>query len=172
MASPVPVFWQWLPPSPLAVLAAVLDAHWGPVHRLEFNFIALSLWLWSGILYIWIVVLIFYRYMFFRFSAEDLVPPYWINMGAMTISTLAGSLLIVNAAKAPYLHSLLPFLVLWVRTHKESKGKIERWHRTFRDQFLTELDTRRIRDLDDLNARLWPGWSRSTTSGPMGAWRG
>ncbi|MBN6743254.1 transposase family protein, partial [Acidithiobacillus sp. MC6.1] len=36
-----------------------------------------------------------------------------------------------------------------------SKGKIERWHRTFRDQFLTELDTRRIRDLDDLNARLW-----------------
>ncbi|BBF66514.1 DDE-type integrase/transposase/recombinase [Acidithiobacillus ferridurans] len=37
----------------------------------------------------------------------------------------------------------------------ESKGKIERWHRTFRDQFLTELDTRRIRDLDDLNARLW-----------------
>ncbi|MBN6743069.1 Mu transposase C-terminal domain-containing protein, partial [Acidithiobacillus sp. MC6.1] len=25
----------------------------------------------------------------------------------------------------------------------------------FRDQFLAELDTRRIRDLDDLNARLW-----------------
>jgi|UniRef100_E6QH96 tellurite resistance protein TehA-like permease len=94
----------------LAVLAAVLDAHWGPVHRLEFNFIALSLWLWGGMLYIWIVVLVFYRYTFFRFSAEDLVPPYWINMGAMAISTLAGSLLIVNAAKAPYLHSLLPFL--------------------------------------------------------------
>ena len=37
----------------------------------------------------------------------------------------------------------------------EGKGKLERWHRTCRDQFLTELDERRITDLDDLNARLW-----------------
>ena len=37
----------------------------------------------------------------------------------------------------------------------EGKGKLERWHRTFRDQFLSELDLTRIRDLDDLNARLW-----------------
>ncbi len=32
---------------------------------------------------------------------------------------------------------------------------MERWHRTFRDQFLSELDTSRLRDLSDLNARLW-----------------
>ena len=31
-------------------------------------------------------------------------------MGAMAISTLAGSLLILNAPDAPFLHSLLPFL--------------------------------------------------------------
>lgn len=37
----------------------------------------------------------------------------------------------------------------------EGKGKLERWHRTFRDQFLSELDGRRINDLTDLNARLW-----------------
>lgn len=37
----------------------------------------------------------------------------------------------------------------------EGKGKLERWHRTFRDQFLSELDTTRIKDLADLNARLW-----------------
>lgn len=37
----------------------------------------------------------------------------------------------------------------------EGKGKLERWHRTFRDQFLSELDVARITDLDDLNARLW-----------------
>jgi putative transposase len=37
----------------------------------------------------------------------------------------------------------------------EGKGKLERWHRTLRDQFLSELDERRIKDLDDLNARLW-----------------
>lgn len=37
----------------------------------------------------------------------------------------------------------------------EGKGKLERWHRTCRDQFLSELDERRITDLGDLNARLW-----------------
>jgi len=37
----------------------------------------------------------------------------------------------------------------------EGKGKLERWHRTFRNQFLSELDTSRIHDLSDLNARLW-----------------
>ncbi|CAJ3054760.1 integrase catalytic subunit [Burkholderia pseudomallei] len=36
-----------------------------------------------------------------------------------------------------------------------SKGKLERWHRTVREQFLAELDTTHIRDLADLNARLW-----------------
>lgn len=37
----------------------------------------------------------------------------------------------------------------------EGKGKLERWHRTFRAQFLSELDVSRLNDLDDLNARLW-----------------
>ena len=36
-----------------------------------------------------------------------------------------------------------------------AKGKLERWHKTLRDQFLSELDERRITDLDELNARLW-----------------
>jgi hypothetical protein len=36
-----------------------------------------------------------------------------------------------------------------------AKGKLERWHRTVRNQFLGELDERRITDLDELNARLW-----------------
>ena len=37
----------------------------------------------------------------------------------------------------------------------EGKGKLERWHRTVREQFLAELDERRLADLADLNARLW-----------------
>jgi len=37
----------------------------------------------------------------------------------------------------------------------EGKGKLERWHRTCRDQFLSEIDERRITDLAELNARLW-----------------
>jgi tellurite resistance protein TehA-like permease len=94
----------------VAVLSALLAAHARQPIRLEMNFLALSMWLWGGMLYIWMISLIFYRYTFFRFSPADLAPPYWINMGAMAISTLAGSLLIINAPDAPYLRSLLPFL--------------------------------------------------------------
>jgi tellurite resistance protein TehA-like permease len=94
----------------IAVLTALLAAHWGQPLRLHANFVALSMWLWGGMLYIWIISLIFYRYTFFRFSPADLAPPYWINMGAMAISVLAGSLLISNSADAPFLHSLRPFL--------------------------------------------------------------
>ena len=44
-------------------------------------------------LYLWIIGLISIGYMFFRFSPEDLMPPYSIDMGAVAISTLAGALL-------------------------------------------------------------------------------
>lgn len=94
----------------LSVTSALLAARIGQPYRLELNLMALSMWLWGGMLYIWMISLIFYRYAFFRFSPADLAPPYWINMGAMAISTLAGSLLILNAPHAPYLTSLLPFL--------------------------------------------------------------
>ncbi|MDM8347367.1 tellurite resistance/C4-dicarboxylate transporter family protein [Pseudomonas sp. sp1636] len=94
----------------IAVLSALLAAHIGQPGKLEMNFLALSMWLWGGMLYIWMMSLIFYRYTFFPFSPGDLSPPYWINMGAMAISTLAGSLLIINASDAPFLLSLLPFI--------------------------------------------------------------
>jgi tellurite resistance protein TehA-like permease len=94
----------------IAVLSALLAAHIDQPNKLEMNFLALSMWLWGGMLYIWMMSLIFYRYTFFPFSPSDLSPPYWINMGAMAISTLAGSLLIINAPDAPFLLSLLPFI--------------------------------------------------------------
>lgn len=37
----------------------------------------------------------------------------------------------------------------------EGKGKLERFHRTFREQFLNEINAEKITGLDDLNARLW-----------------
>ncbi|WP_296445204.1 tellurite resistance/C4-dicarboxylate transporter family protein [Rhodoferax sp. UBA5149] len=94
----------------IAVLSALLAAHIDQPGKLEMNFLALSMWLWGGMLYIWMMSLIFYRYTFFPLSPGDLTPPYWINMGAMAISTLAGSLLIINAPDAPFLLSLLPFI--------------------------------------------------------------
>ncbi|HEY9459394.1 MAG TPA: tellurite resistance/C4-dicarboxylate transporter family protein [Paralcaligenes sp.] len=94
----------------IAVLSSLLAAKSGMPYKLEMNFFALSMWLWGGMLYIWTMSLIFYRYTFFRLSPGDLAPPYWINMGAMAISTLAGCLLINDAPGAPYLMSLVPFL--------------------------------------------------------------
>lgn len=37
----------------------------------------------------------------------------------------------------------------------EAKGKLERFHRTFRDQFMTEIFPEKINGIDDLNVRLW-----------------
>jgi len=55
----------------------------------------------------------------------------------------------------------------------EGKGKLERWHLTFRNQFLSELDTSRLRDPGDLNARLWAWieqvYHRTAHSGLEGA---
>ena len=94
----------------VAVVAALLAAEPGQGWRIELNFVALATWLCGGMLYIWLMALIFFRYAFFRLSPSDLTPPYWINMGAMAISTLAGALLVRNAAQAPLLAELLPFL--------------------------------------------------------------
>lgn len=74
-------------------------------------FISLAFWLAGGMLYIWLISLIFYRYTFFKFSPGDLMPPYWINMGAMAISTLAGTLLLARAEASPLLISMRPFIL-------------------------------------------------------------
>jgi tellurite resistance protein TehA-like permease len=80
-------------------------------HREELLFFSLVFWLCGGMLYIWMISLIFYRYTFFKFSPSDLMPPYWINMGAMAISTLAGTTLVANAAHSPLLQRMVPFLL-------------------------------------------------------------
>jgi tellurite resistance protein TehA-like permease len=70
----------------------------------------LVLWLGGGMLYIWIISLIFYRYTFFTMSPSDLAPPYWINMGAVAISTLAGTVLVAGASHSPVVRELMPFI--------------------------------------------------------------
>ncbi len=93
----------------VSALATLLLPAFG-AHHDSILFLALAFWLFGGMLYIWLISLIFYRYTFFKFSPSDLMPPYWINMGAMAISTLAGALLILNANQAPFLESFLPFI--------------------------------------------------------------
>jgi tellurite resistance protein TehA-like permease len=68
------------------------------------------MWLGGGMLYVWIIGLIFYRYTFFEMQPSDMSPPYWINMGAVAISTLAGTMLVAGAPPAGLLTDLLPFI--------------------------------------------------------------
>lgn len=91
--------------STLSTLVAPLFPH----HVQELIFFALITWLFGGMLYVWIISLIFYRYTFLRFTPPDLTPPYWINMGAMAISTLAGALLMLNA-EGSLVRELHPFI--------------------------------------------------------------
>ncbi|HNB25102.1 MAG TPA: tellurite resistance/C4-dicarboxylate transporter family protein [Candidatus Melainabacteria bacterium] len=74
------------------------------------SLLLLSFWLFGGMLYLWLISLIFYRYMFFKFEPSDLIPPYWINMGAMAISTLAGSELVLRLGGIHPINELIPFI--------------------------------------------------------------
>jgi tellurite resistance protein TehA-like permease len=94
----------------VSVVAGALSGHVPQPWRLQLNFLALCTWLFGGMLYTWVIALIFYRALFFRFAPADLAPPYWIAMGAMAISTLAGAQLVLDAQQAPLLTALLPFL--------------------------------------------------------------
>lgn len=93
----------------LVVLGTTVAPHIGS-HGEMVALALVSLWLAGGMLYIWMIALIFYRYTFFRLGPSDLLPPYWINMGAMAISALAGALLTRSAAASPLLTSILPFV--------------------------------------------------------------
>lgn len=73
-------------------------------------FSTLCMFLLGCMLYLNIITLIFYRFTFLKLKLSDLTPPYWINMGAVAITTLAGSTLLLHAKKLPFLIELTPFL--------------------------------------------------------------
>jgi tellurite resistance protein TehA-like permease len=94
----------------VSVLACLVAPRVGPEPRGAMLFVALCFWLVGGMLYVWLIALIFYRVLFLPLEPSDLTPPYWINMGAMAISTLAGVSLYREAAALPALAELRPFL--------------------------------------------------------------
>jgi tellurite resistance protein TehA-like permease len=93
----------------VSVLGAQLAAGFGDRAPLVL-FFCLAMWLGGGMLYIWVISLIFYRYTFFAMHPSDLAPPYWINMGAVAISTLAGCLLVLAAPHSAVIRDVLPFV--------------------------------------------------------------
>lgn len=73
--------------------------------------LALCMYLLGAMLYLTIITLIFYRFTFLPMTLEGLTPPYWINMGAVAITTLAGSMLLLVRGGWPLLEVLQPFVM-------------------------------------------------------------
>jgi len=73
-------------------------------------FFTLCMYFLGCMLYLNIITLIFYRFTFLKLKFSALTPPYWINMGAVAITTLAGSTLILHAEHFPLLNEITPFL--------------------------------------------------------------
>lgn len=92
----------------VVVLRGVIDMAVPPPDFVQFQVIVM--FLIGAMLYLAIIPLIFYRLTFVSLNHEDFSPPYWINMGAVAISALAGSTLILRAEVWPMLEPLLPFL--------------------------------------------------------------
>lgn len=81
-----------------------------PSYREEILFFTLCMFLVSCMLYLLLITLIFYRFTFLNVTTTTLTPPYWINMGAVAITTLAGARLILAAPTWSFLGEILPFL--------------------------------------------------------------
>jgi tellurite resistance protein TehA-like permease len=75
------------------------------------RFISVCLYLLGGLLYLIIITLIFYRLTFFEFDSVAAQPPYWINTGAVAITTLAGTVLLSQVTGGTLLAELTPFLL-------------------------------------------------------------
>ena len=71
----------------LTVLGALIASRFGEGKEV-FLFSVLCFYLLGCMLYLLIISLIFYRFMFYKVDPHDLTPPYWINMGALAITTV------------------------------------------------------------------------------------
>ncbi|MCC7281713.1 MAG: tellurite resistance/C4-dicarboxylate transporter family protein [Acetobacteraceae bacterium] len=74
------------------------------------QFLCLAFFMIGCMLYLAIIPLIFYRLTFVPLSSRDFSPPYWINMGAVAITTLAGSILLMRRDSWPVLAGFIPYL--------------------------------------------------------------
>ena len=92
----------------IAVLGTLVPPEFSNVRIVLF--FSFCMFLLGCMLYLFIIALIFYRWTFFRMTPQQLTPPYWINMGALAITTLAGSRLMLSSGDYELLGELLPFI--------------------------------------------------------------
>jgi tellurite resistance protein TehA-like permease len=92
-------------------ILSILIAPYAIAQKELIIFFSFSMFSLGGMLYLFIILLIFYRFMFFSFKPQDFTPLYWINMGATAISTLAGATLALKSTGSPFLEHLSPFII-------------------------------------------------------------
>ena len=97
----------------LAVLMTLLIAN-DPAAGPGWLFGALCLYLLGGALYLLIITLVVSRMVFFPLRAREFTPPYWIDMGALAITTLAGITLIKTMTAHGLYTDLIPTLKVFV----------------------------------------------------------
>jgi tellurite resistance protein TehA-like permease len=93
----------------ISVLGTLLADHFRS-YREPVLFFTLCMFLLGCMLYLILITLIFYRFTFVNLTTVTLTPPYWINMGAVAITTLAGARLIIATPTWSLLGEILPFL--------------------------------------------------------------
>jgi tellurite resistance protein TehA-like permease len=93
----------------VAVLGALVAPTLGSIER-PVLFGALALYLIGGMFYFVLITLVIYRLVFFGLEPTAAGPPYWINTGAVAITTLAGATLLARGSCWVFLADLEPFL--------------------------------------------------------------
>lgn len=100
----------------LAILGSMLSDHLAIPKEIVL-FMSLAFFLLGSLFYIILITLILYRLTFFKLHANEFLPAYWINMGAVAIITLAGTHMLDTVSGI--IPEMIPFirgltLMFWV----------------------------------------------------------
>lgn len=93
----------------LAILGTLLNKHLSFSSK-EVIFISLCLYTVGIFFYIVLITLIFYRLSFFHAGPKEITPPYWVNEGAMGITTIAGAVFMQNITSTTGFTEFIPFI--------------------------------------------------------------
>lgn len=93
----------------IVILGCILIDHMPWDKEIAF-FAFTALFLLGFMLYLFVITMIFYRFAFKELEPAQLSPTYWINAGAVAITTLAGAELLSHPGASPLLMEFFPFI--------------------------------------------------------------
>lgn len=93
----------------LVILGSTIAKDVGWDLEISFYFFC-ALFVLGLMLYILVITAIFFRYCFAEMTPKEMDPTYWIDAGAVAISTLAGATLILHYGETPMLDHFMPYI--------------------------------------------------------------